>query len=125
MNLEDHCFEGCSSVRRIRFQKRPSILEPIMFGECVLALCENLIRINFKDSGVTSIGESCLAGCTNLKQVILEKKTNKISQKAFLNCQLIEYIGYDNLVGNVCWDNNKFALDLKYITDFEENAFEG
>ena len=118
MNLEDHCFEGCSSVRRIRFQKRPSILEPIMFGECVFALCENLIRINFKDSGVTSIGESCLAGCTNLKQVILEKKTNKISQKAFLNFRSIEYIGYANLVGKVCWDNNKFALDLNYITNF-------
>ena len=125
MNLGDHCFEGCSSVRWICFQKRSSILEPIMFGECVFALCENLIRINFTYSGVTNIGESCLAGCTNLKQVILEEKTNKISQKAFLNCRSIEYIGYDNLVGKVCWDNNRYAMDLKHITDIEENAFEG
>lgn len=77
--------------------------EPIMFGEGVFALCENLLQINF----------------------MKERKMNRISQKAFLNCQSIKYVGYDNLLGKVCWDDDKFAMDLPCITDFEYSVFDG
>ena len=125
MNLEDHCFEGCRSVRWICFTKRSSMQEPIMFGESVFGLCTNLLQIDFTNSGLTSIGESCLASCTNLRQVKLERKMNRISQNAFLNCHSLKYVGYDNLPGKVCWDDDKFAMDLQYITDIEYSAFEG
>lgn len=124
-NLEDHCFEDCRSVRCICFTKRSSMQEPIMFGESVFALCINLLQIDFTNSGLTIIGESCLALCHNLRQVKLEKKMNTISGKAFLHCKSIEYIGYDDLPGKICWDNDKFAMDLPYITDIEYSAFEG
>ena len=45
-------------------------------------------------------------------RVKLEKKINTISGKAFLHCKSIEYIGYDYLPGKVCWDNDKFAMEI-------------
>ena len=42
-----------------------------------------------------------------------------------MNCQSIEYIGYDNLPGKVCWDDDKFAMDLSFVTDIEYSTFEG
>ena len=47
-----------------------------------------------------------------------------ILRKAFLNCKSIEYVGYDNWPGKVCMDNNKFGIDLPYITGFEHSTFE-
>ena len=44
---------------------------------------------------------------SHLRQVKLEKKMNTISGKAFLHCKSIEYIGYDDLPGKICWDNEK------------------
>ena len=93
--------------------------EPIMFGECVFGLFTNLLQIDFTNSGLTIIGEGCLASCRNLRQVRLERKMNTILQKAFVHYQSNEYIGYDNLAGKVCWDDDKFAMDLPYITDIE------
>ena len=47
-----------------------------------------------------------------------------ISQKAFLHCQSIKYIGL--ITGKVCWDDDKFAMDLPSITDIIEYiTFEG
>ena len=125
MKLENNCFEDCRSVRWISFTKRSSMQEPIMFGESVFGLCTNLLQIDFTNSGLTSIGESCLASCHNLRQVKLEKKMNRILQNVFLNCQSITYVGYDNLPGKVCWDDDKFAMDLPCITDIGYSAFEG
>ena len=96
-----------------------------MFGESVFALCINLVQIDFTNSGLIIIGESCFALCHNLRQVKLEKKMNTISGKAFLYYKSIEYIGYDNLPGKVCWDDDKFVMDLPCITDIEYSAFEG
>ena len=50
---------------------------------------------------------------------------NTISGKAFLHCKSIEFIGYDYLPVKVCWDDDKFAMGLPYITYIEYSAFEG
>ena len=60
--------------------------EPIMFGAGVFTLCINLVQNDFTNSGLTIIGESCLALYCNLIQVELQKKMNTISGKAFLHC---------------------------------------
>ena len=73
--------------------------------------------------GITITGESCFAGCINLKQFILERRTYMISKKIF-NCKSIGYADYNNRPGKVCMDNNKFGIDLPYITDFQHSAFQ-
>ena len=57
-NLEDGCFESCSSLKMIYFLKSSSIQESIVFGEVFLYCVKNL-RVNFKNSDVITIRESC------------------------------------------------------------------
>ena len=125
VELKDECFLECRSLRSICFTKRPSMQKGIQFGNGVFGLCRNLLQLDFTNSGSYSIGEHCFAYCHNLRHVKLARKMNEIRQYAFSQCQSLTYVGYDDLPGNVCWDDNKFEIDLPCVKYIDYSAFEG
>ena len=125
MELDSHCFELCQSLRSVCFAERSTTEDDLWVGEYAFGMCTNLLQIDFTNCGFTYIPVKCFASCHNLRQVKLERKMNDISGNAFIHCKSLEYIGYENLPPYLCWDDDKFAMDLPSITFFGYNAFEG
>ena len=125
VELDEECFMACRSLRSICFTKRLLMQKPIKFEKGVFALCKNLLQIDLTNSGSYSIGENCFAACHNLRYVKLPRKMNDILQYAFLQCQSLTYVGYDDLQGKVCWDDKKFGIDLPCVRTIDYSAFEG
>ena len=122
MELDEEYFVECRSLRSICFTERLFMQKPIKFEKGVFALCKNLLQIDFTNSGSYSIGENCLALCHNLRHVRLGRKMNDILQYAFLQCQSLTYVGYDDLPGKVCWNDNKFGIDLPCVRTIDYSA---
>ena len=106
-------FKDCSCLEFVSLPDTPKSV----------AKCKNLLKVNFMNSSLRSIRESCFVGCINLKIVALSRFTNIILQKVFLNCQSIEYVGHDDyLIESLRSRDNKFGIDIPVITEFFDNV---
>ena len=70
-SIEEHVFEGCKDLEKI---KLPKGLEKI--GVCAFRNCDSLTELIIPSS-VTEIHETSLSGCDNLQSIILEEGNKK------------------------------------------------
>ncbi len=107
--LEEGCFYGCSSLKKLEIS---GVVRSI--GDRAFEGCTSLTQVNIK---AVEIGKRAFFGCENLKSVELPVYTSKIKQDAFGNCPLLQtivlpeklsYVGLGNFTAcDIYWKGNE------------------
>ena len=120
-------FNGCSSLKEIKFPSSISKIGDYSFGQC-----ESLETISIPSS-VISIGEGAFINCTGLQNVIIDanSKIRSIGSRAFYNCSSLVSINLENaerlsvIEGNCyekCTSLERIVIPLNVIM-IERDAF--
>ncbi len=85
-SIGGYAFEGCTSLKKVRFSSDISRIEIGAFKQCEM-LEEMIIP-----EGVTEIGDYAFADCSSLRRVVLPDTLLSIGESSFANCELLEEI---------------------------------
>lgn len=137
--IAPEAFKGCTSVRKIEFEKGIEIiprrlcdgmsyLEEVVLPESVYAIdneafkgCGNLKTIDL--SKVTNIGRSAFEGCKSLKDVTLSEKLANIEAYTFYGCESLENVTglHDGIqIGQDAFKGTKIDLNKTESTENDE-----
>ena len=92
VDIGSSAFEGCAKLKKIQI---PTTVGSI--GMCAFKNCQNLVAITYDEqSPITSVEFGTFEGCTNLIDVALPGKLEKIESYAFKECQNLPNISLPN-----------------------------
>lgn len=91
--ISSHVFLGCSSLRRVRFPKKGSILHTI--GEAAFQKCTDLEGIELPNS-LKQLGPLAFSHCSSLKDIIVPLSMSKINESTFQHCSALTSVTFSH-----------------------------
>ncbi len=130
--IDEHAFEGCSSLTSIKLPKKLTTISTEAFKDCV-----NLKEVTFSPS-IQICHEKAFYNCTNLSRIIFETNSDgkndlkRLGVSAFENCKNLKEINLpmsstSYSIGLECFKNTGLtSINIPdCVSEIERRAFEG